>query len=141
MWCIAWWHSGRDDEDEDEEIAGPESSRTGAGYEETLTPLSAETPLPSTVSRCPSPNAIQTMGIVLDSRVGMQHEYKGPTRPVDLTKTISSDSVRTTTCLFDRTFLPSCRERGVFRILRKKKSESAIFFSLIKKIIIITVYY
>lgn len=93
MWCIAWWHSGRDDEDDDEEIAGPESSRTGIGYEDTLTPLSAETPLPSTVSRCPSLSAIQATGIALDKAV-VQHEYKRPTRPVDL-KTISSDSVYT----------------------------------------------
>ncbi|XP_071562548.1 muscarinic acetylcholine receptor DM1 isoform X2 [Temnothorax nylanderi] len=93
MWCIAWWHSGREDEDDDEEIAGPESSRTGVGYEDTLTPLSAETPLPSTVSRCPSLSAIQATGIVLD-KAALQHEYKRPTRPVDL-KTISSDSVYT----------------------------------------------
>lgn len=91
MWCIAWWHSGREDEDDDEEIAGPESSRTGAGYEDTLTPLSAETPLPSTVSRCPSLSAIQAAGIALD-KAAAQHDYKRPTRPVDL-KTISSDSV------------------------------------------------
>lgn len=91
MWCIAWWHSGREDEDEDEEIAGPESSRTVAGYEETLTPLSAETPLPST--ECPSLNVIQTTGIVLD-KVVAQHDYKRPIRPIDLTKTISNDSVR-----------------------------------------------
>jgi len=92
LWCIAWWHSGRDDEDDDEEIAGQESSRTGAGYEETLTPLSAETPLPSTVSRCPSLSAIQTTGATLD-KVAAFHEYKKSARPTDL-KTISSDSVR-----------------------------------------------
>lgn len=91
MWCVAWWHSGRDDEDDDEEIAGPESSRTGAGYEDTLTPLSAETPLPSTVSRCPSLSAIQAAGIALD-KAAAQHDYKRPMRPVDL-KTISTDSV------------------------------------------------
>lgn len=92
MWCIAWWHSGREDEDDDEEIAGPESSRTGIGYEDTLTPMSAETPLPSTVSRCPSLSAIQATGIALDKAV-VPHEYKRPARPVDL-KTISNDSVR-----------------------------------------------
>jgi muscarinic acetylcholine receptor M3 len=92
LWCIAWWHSGRDDEDEDEEIAGQESSRTGVGYEETLTPLSAETPLPSTMSRCPSLSAIQAAGATLD-KVAALHEYKKSARPTDL-KTISSDSVR-----------------------------------------------
>ncbi|KYN27700.1 Muscarinic acetylcholine receptor DM1 [Trachymyrmex cornetzi] len=92
MWCIAWWHSGRDDEDDDEEIAGPESSHTGAGYEDTLTPLSAETPLPSTVSRCPSLSAIQATGIALD-KTAIQHElYKRPARSVDL-RNISSDTV------------------------------------------------
>lgn len=89
MWCIAWWHSGREDEDDDDDIGGPESSRTGAGYEDTLTPLSVETPLPSTVSRCPSLSAIQATGIALDRA---QHECKRPTRSADL-KTISSDSV------------------------------------------------
>lgn len=93
LWCIAWWHSGREDEDDDEEIAGQESSRTGAGYEETLTPLSAETPLPSTVSRCPSISALQTTGTTLD-KVAAFHEYKRSARPTDL-KTISSDSVYT----------------------------------------------
>ncbi|KYQ51073.1 Muscarinic acetylcholine receptor DM1 [Trachymyrmex zeteki] len=94
MWCIAWWHSGRDDEDDDEEIAGPESSHTGAGYEDTLTPLSAETPLPSTVSRCPSLSAIQATGIALD-KTAMQHElYKRPARSVDL-RNISSDTIYT----------------------------------------------
>ncbi|OXU16872.1 hypothetical protein TSAR_003194 [Trichomalopsis sarcophagae] len=31
MWCVAWWHSGREDDDEeddDDEPGGPESSRT-----------------------------------------------------------------------------------------------------------------
>ncbi|KYM77842.1 Muscarinic acetylcholine receptor DM1 [Atta colombica] len=91
MWCIAWWHSGRDDEDDDEEIAGPESSHTGAGYEDTLTPLSAETPLPSTVSRCPSLSAIQATGIALD-KTALHELYKRPARSVDL-RNISSDTV------------------------------------------------
>ncbi|XP_070520969.1 muscarinic acetylcholine receptor DM1 isoform X2 [Cardiocondyla obscurior] len=94
MWCIAWWHSGRDDEDDDEEIAGPESSRTGVGYEDTLTPLSAETPLPSTVSRCPSLSVIQATGIALDKAAAQHELYKRPMRPLD-PKTISSDSVYT----------------------------------------------
>lgn len=99
LWCIAWWHSGREDEDDDEEIAGPESSRTGAGYEETLTPLSAETPLPSTVSRCPSLSAIQSTGAALD-KIMTFHEYKKSMRPTDL-KTISNDSVRNSIILSD----------------------------------------
>ncbi|XP_014484606.1 PREDICTED: muscarinic acetylcholine receptor DM1 isoform X2 [Dinoponera quadriceps] len=95
MWCIAWWQSGRDDEDEDEEIGGPESSRTGPGYEETLTPLSAETPLPSTVSQCPSLSAIQVTGVTLEKGAAL-HDYRRSARPADLaTKTITSDSVYT----------------------------------------------
>ncbi|XP_011164803.1 muscarinic acetylcholine receptor DM1 isoform X2 [Solenopsis invicta] len=95
MWCIAWWHSGRDDEDDDEDIAGPESSRTGIGYEvDTLTPMSAETPLPSTASRCPSISAIQAAGIALD-KSALQHEYKRPTRPAGLKTPVSSDSIYT----------------------------------------------
>jgi len=98
MWCIAWWHSGRDDEDDDEEIAGPESSHTGAGYEDTLTPLSAETPLPSTVSRCPSLSAIQATGIALD-KTALHELYKRPARSVDL-RNISSDTVCDTSIRF-----------------------------------------
>lgn len=112
MWCIAWWHSGREDEDEDdEEIAGPESSRTGVGFEETLTPLSAETPLPSTVSRCPSLNVIQATGLVLD-KAAAQHEYKkSSTRPGDH-KTIPSDSVREIHTIFSFKLV---RERDIFQ--------------------------
>ncbi|XP_048511042.1 muscarinic acetylcholine receptor DM1 isoform X2 [Athalia rosae] len=62
-WCVAWWHSGREDEDDDDDIVGGESSRTGQGWDETLTPLSAETPLPSNMSRCPSLNVIPSTGL------------------------------------------------------------------------------
>ncbi|XP_023246725.1 muscarinic acetylcholine receptor DM1 [Copidosoma floridanum] len=57
QWCVAWWHSGREDEDEEEdedEVGGPESSRTGAVYDETLTPISMETHVPSYISRIDS---------------------------------------------------------------------------------------
>lgn len=48
MWCIAWWHSGREDEDDDDEVGGTDiSSRTVQGGDETLTPLSIETPFTS----------------------------------------------------------------------------------------------
>lgn len=98
MWCIAWWHSGRDDEDEDEEFVGLESSRTGPGYEEVLTPLSVETSLPSTVSRCTSLSAMQVTGIgrTRDSDKMMLHEYKWPARSADVStsKTTPIDNVR-----------------------------------------------
>ena len=63
MWCVAWWHSGREDEDEDEDdedVCGPESSRTVPGYDDTLTPVSLETPVPSVMSRCDSFGVIQS---------------------------------------------------------------------------------
>ncbi|KAF7996946.1 hypothetical protein HCN44_002592 [Aphidius gifuensis] len=54
MWCIAWWHSGREDDDDDDETGGPEVSRTVyPGYDETLTPVSADTPFTSDIpSEC-----------------------------------------------------------------------------------------
>ncbi|KAL2728656.1 muscarinic acetylcholine receptor DM1 isoform X1 [Vespula squamosa] len=98
LWCIAWWHSGREDDEEDEEVCGPESSRTGHGYEDTLTPLSAETPLTSTVSRCDSLSAMHSTALTIERTVGTgEHlESKKPARSGELsTKSISSDSVYT----------------------------------------------
>ncbi|KPI95886.1 Muscarinic acetylcholine receptor DM1 [Papilio xuthus] len=43
-WCIAWWHSGREDLEDTE----PEEEPSDAGY---ATPVSVETPLQSSVSR------------------------------------------------------------------------------------------
>lgn len=43
-WCVAWWHSGREDADDTE----PEEEPSDAGYG---TPVSVETPLQSSVSR------------------------------------------------------------------------------------------
>ncbi|KAI4458663.1 5-hydroxytryptamine receptor [Holotrichia oblita] len=51
-WCVAWWHSGREDSDTEEESP----SEQGQGY---ITPLSLDTPLPSSVSRCTSLNVIR----------------------------------------------------------------------------------
>ncbi|XP_039287861.1 muscarinic acetylcholine receptor DM1 [Nilaparvata lugens] len=50
-WCIAWWHSGREDDADAEEETPSEM-----GY---ATPVSIETPLQSTVSRCTSLNVIR----------------------------------------------------------------------------------
>ncbi|KAG7190858.1 hypothetical protein KM043_006921 [Ampulex compressa] len=98
MWCIAWWHSGRDDEDDDEDVGGGESSRTTHPYEEALTPLSVETPLTTTVSRYASFSAIHSTELGFEKLAGSAEpmEYKKTARPVDLsTKSISSDSVYT----------------------------------------------
>ncbi|XP_066259224.1 muscarinic acetylcholine receptor DM1 isoform X2 [Euwallacea similis] len=51
-WCIAWWHSGKDDSDTEDESP----SEQGQGY---ITPMSLDTPLPSSVSRCTSLNVIR----------------------------------------------------------------------------------
>ncbi|XP_054273091.1 muscarinic acetylcholine receptor DM1 isoform X2 [Macrosteles quadrilineatus] len=50
-WCIAWWHSGREDEDPD-----IEDTPSDMGY---ATPVSVETPLPSSLSRGTSLNVIR----------------------------------------------------------------------------------
>ncbi|XP_045468251.1 muscarinic acetylcholine receptor DM1 [Harmonia axyridis] len=51
-WCIAWWHSGREDSDTEEESP----SEQGQGC---ITPVSLDTPLQSSVSRCTSLNVIR----------------------------------------------------------------------------------
>ena len=72
MWCVAWWHSGRDDEeeeDDEDEACGAESSRTAPGYDDvTLTPVSLETPVPSVTSRCDSLGVTQSTSLNLDIR-------------------------------------------------------------------------
>ncbi|XP_012280154.1 muscarinic acetylcholine receptor DM1 [Orussus abietinus] len=94
LWCEAWWHSGREDEDEDDELGGTENGKAGAGYEETLTPLSAETPLPSAISRCDSLGVIQTHGLSLEKTASNALD-----RPDDrgdaISKSVSNDSVYT----------------------------------------------
>ncbi|XP_011504168.1 PREDICTED: muscarinic acetylcholine receptor DM1 [Ceratosolen solmsi marchali] len=80
MWCIAWWHSGREDEDEDDdedEVGGPESSRTAAAFDDTLTPVSLETPVASVMSRCDSFGVVQSTSLNLD-RLEQQAEYVRP---------------------------------------------------------------
>ncbi|XP_044259270.1 muscarinic acetylcholine receptor DM1 isoform X1 [Tribolium madens] len=51
-WCVAWWHSGREDSDTEEESP----SEQGQGC---ITPVSLDTPLQSSVSRCTSLNVIR----------------------------------------------------------------------------------
>ncbi|XP_063972488.1 muscarinic acetylcholine receptor DM1 isoform X1 [Diachasmimorpha longicaudata] len=52
MWCIAWWHSGREDDDDEDDITATDvPSKTIYPGDETLTPVSAETPFNSTISR------------------------------------------------------------------------------------------
>ncbi|XP_058790143.1 muscarinic acetylcholine receptor DM1 isoform X2 [Phymastichus coffea] len=107
MWCVAWWHSGRDDEDDeddnDEGVGGPESSRTGPAYDETLTPVSLETPVASVTSRMDF-GVTQSTSLTLDrtdsealsSRPGSSVRTPGTTSAATIaSKNFSNDSVYT----------------------------------------------
>ncbi|KAK5650257.1 hypothetical protein RI129_001286 [Pyrocoelia pectoralis] len=103
-WCVAWWHSGREDSDTEEE--SPSEQAPGCA-----TPMSLETPLQSSVSRCTSLNVIRdpyAMGLSPQQReFALAQTNMTPTRltPRDtrslpaanrLTgRSISSDSVYT----------------------------------------------
>ncbi|XP_065157804.1 muscarinic acetylcholine receptor DM1 isoform X2 [Atheta coriaria] len=60
-WCVAWWHSGREDSDTEEESP----SEQGQGC---ITPVSLDTPLQSSVSRCTSLNVIRDPYATAQSR-------------------------------------------------------------------------
>nr|XP_023020166.1 muscarinic acetylcholine receptor DM1 [Leptinotarsa decemlineata] len=60
-WCIAWWYSGREDSDTEEESP----SEQGQGC---ITPVSFDTPLQSSVSRCTSLNVIKDPYVSLSSQ-------------------------------------------------------------------------
>lgn len=87
MWCVAWWHSGRDDDDDDDEIGGTDvSSRTAhPGCEETLTPVSAETPFTDG----------QTLdGISASTQLTSEHQdYRRSQTSSQLSKDASGDKV------------------------------------------------
>uniref|UniRef100_A0A336MEG8 CSON014250 protein n=1 Tax=Culicoides sonorensis TaxID=179676 RepID=A0A336MEG8_CULSO len=81
-WCIAWWHSGR--EESDDGYNGYEQEEpSDLGY---ATPVSIETPLPSSVSRCTSLNVIRdpyaTTGVRSGGLVGVMSDVSPiPGRP------------------------------------------------------------
>ncbi|XP_063222732.1 muscarinic acetylcholine receptor DM1 [Bacillus rossius redtenbacheri] len=80
-WCVAWWHSGHEEEYED--------TASEMGY---ATPVSVETPLQSSVSRCTSLNVIR------DPYAGQQPPQQTPTRHLQqrlAARSVSSDSVYT----------------------------------------------
>lgn len=104
MWCVAWWHSGREDEDEDDddECTRAESSRDSRGptNDETLTPLSVETPLTITTPRYPSLNPIPSFQPITSkvtsgppTTIDYASDYKGTPKPGDIIKNIPNDSV------------------------------------------------
>lgn len=102
-WCIAWWHSGREESDTEEESP----SEQGQGC---ITPVSLDTPLQSSVSRCTSLNVIRdnyNTGLVSSTQRDLSQASMTPTRlaPRDSRslppanrldrRSISSDSVYT----------------------------------------------
>lgn len=115
MWCVAWWHSGREDDDEEEDIEGAESSRTGHGYDEAITPLSAETPLTGTVSRSASLSGIHPTTLTVEKPISTadNHDYKKTKRTDELsTRSNSNDSV----CLYLLTCLTMLHANSVSHV-------------------------
>ncbi|KAH1020377.1 hypothetical protein HUJ04_010048 [Dendroctonus ponderosae] len=72
-WCVAWWHSGREDSDTEDESP----SEQGQGC---ITPVSLDTPLPSSVSRCTSLNVIRDANATRDGGWPTNQANVTPTR-------------------------------------------------------------
>ncbi|KAJ8673399.1 hypothetical protein QAD02_004661 [Eretmocerus hayati] len=93
QWCVAWWHSGRDDEEEeedDDDIGAAESSRTGPVYDDTPTPVSLETPVPSLISRGDSFGPTQSTSMSLDRLVDQACEPVSPNNYIKTSSAIRS---------------------------------------------------
>ncbi|KAL1131703.1 hypothetical protein AAG570_011316, partial [Ranatra chinensis] len=96
-WCIAWWHSGREDVEGDCEL---EDTPSDMGY---ATPVSVETPLQSSVSRCTSLNVIRDpyagSGVPQTPRLAHHHvHYDSRSLPPATrlqNRSLSTDSVYT----------------------------------------------
>ncbi|XP_065221422.1 muscarinic acetylcholine receptor DM1 isoform X2 [Planococcus citri] len=87
--CVAWWHSGNEDY-ELEDYWDDTNSEVGVG-----TPLSGETPLQSSVSRCTSLNVIKEPSTMNpQSRVQDSRSIAQTNRLVS-SRSVSSDSVYT----------------------------------------------
>ncbi|KRT85866.1 G protein-coupled receptor, partial [Oryctes borbonicus] len=112
-WCVAWWHSGREDSDTEEESP----SEQGQGY---ITPLSLDTPLPSSVSRCTSLNVIRD-----PNTAGVTPPRDQPAPQVNVTPTRlaprDSKSLPTANRMEDR----SVSTDSVYTILIKLPSETS----------------
>lgn len=95
-WCVAWWHSGRE---EDLECDLDDTPSDIGGY---ATPVSVETPVTSCVSRCTSLNVIKdsTKQQTPPTRIHHVH-YDSKTLPstsstlpkIGNNRSVSSDSV------------------------------------------------
>lgn len=91
-WCVAWWHSGREDDDAD-----VEDTPSDMGY---ATPVSVETPLPSSLSRGTSLNVIRDP-YVPPTTPHSHHLHCLPQTARLQARSLSNDSVRFfTTCRF-----------------------------------------
>ncbi|XP_066901625.1 muscarinic acetylcholine receptor DM1 isoform X2 [Halyomorpha halys] len=95
-WCIAWWHSGREDIDGDAEL---EDTPSDMGY---ATPVSVETPLQSSVSRCTSLNVIRdpysSVGAPTTPKMPHHVHYDSRSLPPQTklhSRSLSTDSVYT----------------------------------------------
>ncbi|KAJ8921603.1 hypothetical protein NQ315_010511 [Exocentrus adspersus] len=102
-WCVAWWHSGREDSDTEEE--SPSEQCQGC-----VTPVSLDTPLQSSVSRCTSLNVIRdpylsglsaqrdhalNQANMTPTRLAARDSRSLPTTNRLVNRSISSDSVYT----------------------------------------------
>ncbi|XP_014246886.1 muscarinic acetylcholine receptor DM1 [Cimex lectularius] len=95
-WCIAWWHSGREDIEGECEL---EDTPSDMGY---ATPVSVETPLQSSVSRCTSMNVIRDPyaggGVPQTPRLAHHLHYDSRSLPPTTRlqgRSLSTDSVYT----------------------------------------------
>lgn len=114
-WCVAWWHSGREEDEPD-----IEDTPSDMGY---ATPVSVETPLPSSLSRGTSLNVIRdpyvppqtppsrahphahthTHGPIASHHVHYDSRSLPPANRMH-TRSLSSDSVREGSHLLDKLF-------------------------------------
>lgn len=85
-WCIAWWHSGHEDYELDD-YWDDTASELGVG-----TPVSGDTPLQSSVSRCTSLNVIKEPINSTQNRLQDTRSLVPKNRLVS-SRSVSSDSV------------------------------------------------
>ncbi|CAG9857361.1 unnamed protein product [Phyllotreta striolata] len=92
-WCVAWWHSGREDGSDTEEES---PSEQGQGC---VTPVSLDTPLQSSVSRCTSLNVIRDHALVqanmTPTRLAPRDSRSLPAGNRLTARSVSTDSVYT----------------------------------------------
>ncbi|XP_067013307.1 muscarinic acetylcholine receptor DM1 [Anabrus simplex] len=110
-WCIVWWYSGREDEPMEPDY---EDTPSDMGY---ATPVSVETPLQSSVSRCTSLNVIR------DPYAGSNPQQQTPTRQAHLSHLQHYDSRSLPTS--NRLAARSVSSDSVYTILIRLPPDSA----------------